>query len=38
VGKFGFLRERIENVNVRLAGTTDLFSEGTVLCASFNAG
>ena len=27
-----------ENVNVTLVGTTDLFSEGTVLCASFNAG
>lgn len=27
-----------ENVNVTLVGTTDLFPEGTVLCASFNAG
>lgn len=27
-----------ERVNVRLVGTTDLFPEGTVLCASFNAG
>lgn len=27
-----------ENVNVALVGTTDFFEEGTVLCASFNAG
>lgn len=27
-----------ENVNVTLVGTTDLFPEGTVLCASYNAG
>ena len=27
-----------ENVNVTLVGTTDLYSEGTVLCASYNAG
>ena len=26
------------NVRVRLVGTTDLFPEGTVLCASYNAG
>ena len=27
-----------ENVNVALVGTTDFYAEGTVLCASFNAG
>lgn len=27
-----------ENVKVTLVGTTDLYPEGTVLCASFNAG
>lgn len=27
-----------ENVKVTLVGTTDLFPEGTVLCASYNAG
>lgn len=27
-----------ERVSVRLVGTTDLFPEGTVLCASYNAG
>ena len=27
-----------ENVKVALVGTTDLYPEGTVLCASFNAG
>lgn len=27
-----------ENVNVALVGTTDFFEEGTVLCASYNAG
>lgn len=27
-----------ENVNVTLVGTTEIFPEGTVLCASHNAG
>jgi hypothetical protein len=27
-----------ERVNVRLVGTTEIFHEGTVLCASYNAG
>lgn len=27
-----------ERVSVRLVGTTDLYPEGTVLCASFNEG
>lgn len=27
-----------ENVNVELVGTTNSYVEGTVLCASFNAG
>lgn len=27
-----------ENVKVTLVGTTDLYPEGTVLCASYNAG
>lgn len=30
--------QRPENVKVTLVGTTDLYDEGAVLCASFNAG
>ena len=29
---------RPKNVNVTLVGTTDMFDEGVVLCASYNAG
>ena len=27
-----------ERISVRLVGTTEIFPEGTVLCASYNAG